>query len=51
MNEYIPIGIETENGFIGGTGQHHKGWGGTVPRPWKPIIIGGWGGINKEYDI
>ena len=32
-------GIDREDGLLGGTGPHYKGWGGIVPRPWKPVLI------------
>ena len=43
---YIPVAIETENGFIdrgdaliGGTGPHHEGWGGYVPTWPTPRLL------------
>lgn len=39
MNKYIPVAIETENGFI------DEGYGGMVPRPYIPIGIDGVGAV------
>ena len=51
MNEYIPIIIEKASGFKDDLYTKGKWW----PRNVFPIIDGGagggWGGINKEYDI